>query len=318
MKLVLKSALGAIVAVLGALLAPLFALIARTGYGVGICRRFGFHPIRLHYYQPIPRYESVPETVFAERRDLPGIALDPERIRATLTKLAAYGAEASWPRTPQTSGTYSAANDNFGFSSAALLHAMIRAHNARRVIEIGGGYSSLISLAALEKNHGAQGYRFTCVEPYPSAWLRAAIAARPGAAELIEQGVEMLAPEDLAQLEANDILFIDSSHCVRLASDVNFLYLQVLPRLKAGVIVHIHDIYLPYEYPRVHFFGRNKMFWNEQYLLEALLSENPRWEVLLPGYLAQKDMEAEFRAAFPHYDSALDRRTSSFWLRRTG
>jgi len=317
LKTFLKPVLGAAVTLLAAALSPIFALVARTGYGVEICRRLGFQPIRLHYYQPIPRYESVPESTFVERHDLPGIALDTERIRATLARLTAYGSEANWPRVPQPAGIYSAANDNFGFSSAALLHAMIRSHGTRRVAEIGGGYSSLMSLAALEKNHGPHRYRFTCVEPYPSAWLRAAITARGGAAELIEQGVETLAPNMLAELEANDILFIDSSHCVRLASDVNFLYLQVLPRLKAGVIVHIHDIYLPYEYPRVHFFGHNKMFWNEQYLLEALLSENPHWEVLLPGFLVQKDMEAEFRAAFPYYDPALDRRTSSFWLRRS-
>jgi predicted O-methyltransferase YrrM len=318
LKTIVRALLGATLPLLASLLSPLFALVARTGYGVEICRRFGFHPIRLHYYQPIPRYESVPEATFTVRRDLPGVALDPDSTRATLTWLAAYGEEANWPRAPQPAGTYSAANDNFGFSSAALLHAMIRANGTRRVTEIGGGYSSLISLAALEKNHGPRGYRFTCVEPYPSAWLKAAIAERSGKAELIEQAVEKLPPESLAQLEAEDILFIDSSHCVRLASDVNFLYLQVLPRLKPGVIVHIHDIYLPYEYPRVHFFGRSKMFWNEQYLLEALLSENPRWEVILPGYMVQKDMEVEFRAAFPRYDPALDRKTSSFWLRRTG
>jgi hypothetical protein len=82
--------------------------------------------------------------------------------------------------------------------------------------------------------------------------------------------------------------------------------------------VHIHDIYIPYEYPREHFFGRNKMFWNEQYLLEALLTENPHWEFLLPGYFVQKDMEPEFRSAFPHYDPRTDRKTSSFWIRRVG
>jgi hypothetical protein len=147
-------------------------------------------------------------------------------------------------------------------------------------------------------------------------WLARAVRERAPAAELVGKTAESIDPAVLANLDAGDILFIDSSHCVRLASDVNYLFLQVLPRLRPGVIVHVHDIYLPYEYPRVHFFGPNKMFWNEQYLLEALLSENPHWEILLPGYLVQKDMEPDFRAAFPRYDPTRDRRTSSFWLRR--
>lgn len=314
----LRAVLRVVLPPLAALFSPFFALVARTGYGVEICRRFGFQPVRLHYYQPIPRYESVPEGVFEEPGRYPGFAIDPEKTRATLAELARYGAEASWPREPRPLGEYTAANDNFGFSSAALLHSFIRANGARKVIEIGGGYSSLITMAALEKNHGLGGYHFACVEPFPSKWLKAAIAARNASATLIEKPVETLDPAVLADLGAGDILFIDSSHCVRLASDVNFLYLQVLPRLAPGVIIHIHDIYLPYEYPRVHFFGANKLFWNEQYLLAAVLSENRNFEILLPGFFAQRNMESEFKAAFPHYDSARDRKTSSFWLRRVG
>jgi len=316
LKALAKSLLAVVLPPLAALLSPFFALVARTGYGVDICRRFGFHPIRLHYYQPVPQYESVPDAVFSERRDLPGIDISPDRIRATLQQLSAFGAEADWSRQPAAAGTYSATNDNFGFSSAAILHSMIRAHGTRKIIEIGGGWSSLISMAALERNHGPKGYEFICVEPYPIDWLARAVRERAPAAELVGKPVQQIDPAELADLDAGDILFIDSSHCVRLASDVNYLFLQVLPRLRPGVIVHIHDIYLPYEYPRVHFFGPNKMFWNEQYLLEGLLSENPRWEVLLPGFLVQKDMEAEFQAAFPRYDPARDRRTSSFWMRR--
>jgi predicted O-methyltransferase YrrM len=296
--------------------APIVYLASRAGIGIDVCRRVGFHPVRLHYYQPIPRYESVPESTFTARRELPGVHVDPESVRTTLKSLARFGAEATWTRTPALRGIYTADNQNFGFSSAALLHTMIRSHGTRKVVEIGGGYSSLITLGALEKNRPDGGYRFVCVEPYPFDWLAEEIRKRGRAAELINRAVEQLDPKTLTDLDANDILFIDSSHCVRLASDVNFLFLQVLPRLKPGVIVHVHDVYIPYEYPRVHFYGRNKLFWNEQYLLEAMLSENPHWDVILPGYLVQLDMEADFEAAFPHYDPSADRRTSSFWLRR--
>lgn len=306
-----------LVAKLGVLLtAPIYYFVARTGIGADLCRKFGFQPIRLHYYQPIPRYETLPDSVFTEPETLPGIPLSRDRFSATLTRLSEKSAETLWPDKAGAPGQYHTNNNNFGFSSAALLHTMIRTHNTRKVIEIGGGFSSLISLQALRLNHGDD-FHFDCVEPYPWSWLEETLRALPGA-RLLKQPVEQLDPDMLADLAANDILFIDSSHCVRLASDVNFLYLQVIPRLKPGVIVHIHDIYIPYEYPRVHFHGRQKLFWNEQYLLQALLTDNARLEVILPGFFVQKNMEIEFAAAFHAYDPAKHRRTSSFWLRVRG
>lgn len=298
------------------LTAPIYYFVARTGIGADLCRKFGFQPIRLHYYQPIPRYEALPDSIFTDPQTLPGIQLDRDRFSATLKHLSVKSAEAQWPDKAGALGEYHTNNDNFGFSSAALLHTMIRTHNTRKVIEIGGGFSSLISLHALRLNHG-DNFRFDCVEPYPWPWLEETLRAQSGA-RLLKQPVEQLAPDMLADLAENDILFIDSSHCVRLASDVNFLFLQVIPRLKPGVIVHIHDIYIPYEYPRVHFHGRQKLFWNEQYLLQALLTDNPRLEVILPGFFVQKDMENEFAAAFPAYDPIKHRRTSSFWMRVRG
>lgn len=298
------------------LTAPIYYFVARTGIGADLCRKFGFQPIRLHYYQPIPRYETLPDSVFTEPQTLPGIPLNRDRFSATLKHLSEKSAETQWPDKAGALGQYHTNNDNFGFSSAALLHTMIRTHNTRKVIEIGGGFSSLISLHALRLNHGND-FRFDCVEPYPWTWLEETLRAQSGA-RLLKQPVEQLDPDLLADLAENDILFIDSSHCVRLASDVNFLFLQVIPRLKPGVIVHIHDIYIPYEYPRVHFHGRQKLFWNEQYLLQALLTDNPRLEVILPGFFVQKDMENEFAAAFPAYDPVKHRRTSSFWMRVRG
>lgn len=316
LKSLLLALVGAFVKVGILITAPAYYFVARTGIGADLCRKFGFQPIRLHYYQPIPRYEALPDSVFTEPQNLPGIELDRSRFSATLRHLSQKAAETQWPDKPGAPGQYYTGNDNFGFSSAALLHTMIRTHNTRKVIEVGGGFSSLISLHALRLNH-CDDFRFDCVEPYPWPWLAETLRAQPGA-QLLKQPVEQLDPEKLADLAENDILFIDSSHCVRLASDVNFLFLQVIPRLKPGVIVHIHDIYIPYEYPRVHFHGRQKLFWNEQYLLQALLTDNPRLEVLLPGFFVQKDMETEFAAAFPAYDPAKHRRTSSFWMRVRG
>jgi len=200
----------------------------------------------------------------------------------------------------------------FGYSSAALLHSMIRASGSRRVIEVGGGYSSLISLAALKLN-GA-GFSFTCVEPYPRPWFAEAIAAAGG--RLVREPVQSLPRGFFDGLEAGDLLFIDSSHVAKLGSDVNRLFHEVLPALKRGVLVHVHDIYIPYEYPAEHFLSSHKNFWNEQYLLQAMLSANPSYEVVMPGFFVQTELGAQFRAAFPRYDPARHRRTSSFYFRK--
>jgi hypothetical protein len=262
----------------------------------------------------VPHYETLPASLFEGAQPHPGIDLAPERSRALLREMAAYGAECRWPEAAGAPGTYYASNDNFGFSSAAPLHALIRHFRPRRVVEVGGGYSSLISLAALRANGGD--WRFTCIEPYPFDWLRRAIAAEQSHAALVDAPVQKADPALFDALQANDILFIDSSHVATAGSDVNCLFHQVLPRLAPGVLVHVHDIYLPYEYPAVHFFGESKLFWNEQYLLQAFLAGNQAFEVLLPVFHVQSTQEADYRAAFPHYDSARHRKSSSFWMRR--
>jgi hypothetical protein len=308
----LKRALGIAALPVVAAAAPFYALAARTGVGVTLCRRLGFHPLPVHFYSPVPSYESVAAGHFREPRPCPGIDLDPPRLAAELRKLAQYATECEWPDASEGSGTYHTQNEMFGYSSAALLHCMLRAHATRRVIEVGGGYSSLISLAALHANSAQRG--FTCVEPYPRPWLAPAISKAGG--QLVRQPVQSLAPSFFDELEAGDLLFIDSSHVAKLASDVNFLFLEVLPRLRPGVLVHVHDIYIPYEYPAEHFFSGQKVFWNEQYVLQAMLSANPAYQVVLPGFFVQTELAAEFAAAFPRYQPEQHRRTSSFYIRK--
>jgi len=303
----LKRLLGLTALPFVALAAPFYAVAARTGIGLGICRRLGFHPLRVHFYTPVPAYEEVPARHFLERHACPGIDLNTD-----LAPLARFAGECDWPEQPAGAGRYYSQNGMFGYSSAVLLHCVLRSYASRRVIEVGGGYSSLISMAALRLN--GPGGTFTCVEPYPSAWLAQAIASSGG--KLVREPVQTLGPELFGELQAGDLLFIDSSHVSKLASDVNHLYLSVLPTLRPGVLVHVHDIYIPYEYPREHFFSSNQQFWNEQYLLQALLSANPALEVLVPAYYLQSDRVPEFKAAFPGWDPQRHRRSSSFYFRK--
>ena len=150
------------------------------------------------------------------------------------------------------------------------------------------------------------------IDPYPKMELMAGL---PGLTRLIREKAENVEPDFFSQLEAGDILFIDSSHVVRTGGEINFLYLEVLPRLKPGVLVHVHDIFLPREYPRDWFF-RLRHSWTEQYLLQAFLIFNRAYSVTWCSQFMHLRYPRELKLAFPGYDeSSLP---ASFWMRRNG
>ena len=135
---------------------------------------------------------------------------------------------------------------------------------------------------------------------------------------LIDKRVELVNLQEFEILEDHDILFIDSSHTVKIGGDVNFLYLEVLPRLNPGVIVHVHDIDIPYEYQEVYATNSSfRMFWTESYLLQAFLAFNSSFEVLLAMNFIQTDHTDIYCQAFPHFDLEKNWSNSrSFWMRR--
>jgi hypothetical protein len=115
----------------------------------------------------------------------------------------------------------------------------------------------------------------------------------------MQKKIQEVSPDTFQQLGANDILFIDSSHVVKCGGDVNYLFLEVLPRLQPGVIVHVHDIFLPGDYPK-SWVKEHLRFWSEQYLLQAFLLFNSEYEVLLCNSYLDHKYGAELRAAFPN------------------
>jgi hypothetical protein len=171
---------------------------------------------------------------------------------------------------------------------------------------VGSGFSSLVAAEAIAKNKNSA---LVCIEPFPLDFLRRGF---PGLHSLIEKKVEDIDLEFFSQLDSGDILFIDSSHTVKIGGDVNYLFLEVLPRLRPGVVVHVHDIFLPFDYRRDWVMDELR-FWTEQYLLQAFLSFNSEFEVLMAnGYLAHRYMEA-LKAAFPN---STWWGGGSFWMRR--
>jgi Methyltransferase domain len=305
----------------GPVLAPIVTRMARTGAGTDSCLRRGSLPMPVHYYSPVPDLNDLERRkVWYRRSPLSGIDFRSDQQKALLRQLGLeYGQECDWPLEP-TSDPYQfhLQNQNFSYGCAASTHCIIRHFKPRRVIEIGSGNSSLVIAAAVNRNareSDGQATDYTIVDPYPRLTSETGL---PGLSRLHKQPVEQLEVDFFRQLGENDLLFIDSGHTVRIGGDVNFLILDVLPCLAPGVIVHVHDIGLPSEYPKVYATNpRFRMFWTEAYLLQAFLCFNTEFEVLLAMSSLMQDYAAQFRAAFPLYDPAKYPMISgSFWLRR--
>lgn len=164
-------------------------------------------------------------------------------------------------------------NCQFSWLDARALFCFLRLWQPKRIVEVGSGYSSV--LISDVKRRFLNKTTIQCVEPYPRPFLR-----RSGLGlELVQKKVQDVPIEFFTSLEAGDLLFIDSSHVCKTGSDVNYLYLYVLPQLRAGVRIHIHDIFLPNEYPKSWVIDENRS-WNEQYLLQALLMFSRGFTVL--------------------------------------
>jgi hypothetical protein len=297
------------------------AWLAKLGWRLGgrpwaAYERQGLVPVPLHYYHPYPRADDPALSRFWERKSgLQGVEASLDEALGLLEEIGrAFGAECVWPESSADPHAYHSSNGTFGYASAAVAHAMIRHLAPRRVIEVGSGYSTHILGGALARNAKDAGHagELISIEPHPPEILNTEI---PCLTRRIARPVEEVDPSLFEGLGRNDVLFIDSSHVIRYGGDVLFLYLEVLPALAPGVVVHVHDIHLPEPYPRVYF-DENRYVWNEQYLLQAFLCHNARFRVLLPCWWIHRDHDDCFRQAFPRYDPASHRPGSSLWIER--
>lgn len=285
----------------------------------GFFEKLGIHLTSVHYYSPIPdtRELRASGSIWEQESPLAGVDLNDQRQLTLLREFQAYSRECEFPldRT-STPHEYFARNPDFSLADASMLHCMIRSGRPKRIIEVGSGFSTYVSARAclINQDEGcATG--LAAIEPYPNPVLRAGI---PGLAELISTKVEHVGIDVFTSLEEGDILFIDSSHVVRMGNDVVFLFLEVLPQLKKGTIVHVHDIFLPKPYPRPWVMNIQR-FWSEQYLLQAFLAFNSHFEVLWGGNFSYEKHRDDVVSGFPLLTQLawLDQLPSSFWIRKT-
>src|SRR5262245_55626837 len=214
-----------------------------------LLERVGIHLTPNHYHFPIPDTSRLKESTWRHVSELPGLEMnEPEQI-ALLDRLGgSVGQEwAGLPRKRTDGQTeFYLENGHFETVDAEMFYGLVRDRGPRRILEIGSGFSTRLALLALERN-GASGKPgvVTLVDPRPPDWLR------PGTAHIdrvIASPVQELPLREFTALGASDMLFIDSTHVLAIGSDVQFLFLEVLPRLNPGVLVHVHDIFFPGEY----------------------------------------------------------------------
>jgi predicted O-methyltransferase YrrM len=277
----------------------------------------GIHIIPCHYYSPIPNTGELPEELWQRNRLPIGFDLRIEPAMQWLTKLSQrYRGELSTFRVERALAghTYYLNNTAFKAGDAEVLYLILRQLKPRRIIEIGSGYSTLLICQAIRANHEEMPEyhcEFIAIEPNPPSFLT---PLPPELTRLEPKPIQEITSDLFSSLSENDVLFIDSSHAVRIGSDCVHECLTILPALAPGVVVHIHDIFIPAEYPRM-FIDEARFFWNEQYLLEAFLSFNHEFEVIMPVHAIWSLHREAFSEAIP---SIKGERMApcSFWVRR--
>lgn len=195
-------------------------------------------------------------------------------------------------------------NSFFGRGDAEILYQMIRYYRPKKIIEIGSGHSTLIALEAIKKNNFKTDFK--CIEPYENLWLENL------GISIIRKKIEDINYKKQVLLNKNDILFIDSSHIIKPGGDILKIYLEIIPFLRKGVIVHVHDIFTPKNYLQ-NWINDHVLFWNEQYLLEALLSDSNKYKIICSLNFLQKKYYNQLKRVCPYIQKNSE--PSSFYFK---
>jgi hypothetical protein len=284
--------------------------LLRRGYLLArrLLGRLGFQLVYASYDSPIPDLKAVERDYFDQPSPMRGIDFDVERQLEFLEReLAELCREFNPPRSAVDAGPnrFYLRNGTYESVDAELLYAMIRRFRPRRVLELGSGYSTLIISEALVPDDWVKRTSvLRTYDPYRSEII-------PSDASVAPVPVQKIPDSAFRELGAGDLLFVDTSHTVKLGGDVNRIVLDLLPLLQPGVIVHFHDIFLPYPYSRAHL--EDAHFWTEQYLLQAFLIDNDSWEVLIGAHAVARAYPERLAASVPSFTP--DVRPGAFWIR---
>ena len=269
-----------------------------------------------HYYSPLPDTEALERLskqveYSTSVTDIPGIELNSKAQRDwLLCAVAEFGGLPIGEQGHEIK-RYNGTNPFFEYADAWSTYAMMRCYKPEHIIEVGSGFSSALML---DVNDGFLDGKtqFTFIEPYPERLIELLSTDDRDICEIFVQPVQDVPIEKFMILREGDILFIDSSHVSKVGSDVNFLFHDVIPLLAPGVIVHVHDVLWPFEYPLAWF--REGRAWNEVYMLRSFLQFNDTFEILLYNSYLKECFPELFIGEMKGF---IERPGGSFWMRKT-
>ena len=257
------------------------------------------HVTPVDYYSPIPNISELDPKIFEKIYDATGMDWN---VSEQLHYLHSIFAKYSGEYTPST-------NIGLTLVDSFILYAMIREIKPKVMIEVGSGETTKISLQAIEMNEKeGMECKFYAVEPYPHDFLRQ-ISRRNF--KLIDKKVEEV---DIDFLITADLFFIDSSHVLKIGSDVNYEILEIVPKLKKDAVIHWHDIMMPTNYWEDWTYQGTK-FWNESYMLHAFMLFNDTFKIIWGSRYMQLNHSEAMKKQFPYF-LPQEHRCTSFWVQR--
>jgi predicted O-methyltransferase YrrM len=266
-----------------------------------------------HYYSPIPRIEDVrrDEAQLFDRdvREIADVALDVGLQLEFLSALERVYPEQPFPEQPRKDRRYHLDNKYFPYSDGIFLYGMLRAAQPRKVLEVGSGFSSAALLDVNERFFD-DAVECTFIEPDTGRLEKLLRGRDRERVRVFERRVQEVSLEEFTRLEAGDILFLDSSHVVKIGSDVQRVFNEILPALRPGVLIHFHDIFFPFEYPRRWVY--RGVAWNEAYVLRAFLQHNESYRIVAWNDYLERAHGERIRASLP----LCTRNSGSLWLRK--
>jgi predicted O-methyltransferase YrrM len=282
-------------------------------------RRFLAYPPG-HYYSPLPSVSELAKDelrIFADPPSIEGMDLNLPSQWDWVVGSADGLRNIAWPKERDPDFRYWSNNVYFNSADVAALLSVMQRACPRRIVEVGSGFSSACMLDINDRLFRGE-IQFTFVEPYPERLRSLLRKGDSRNATVIESRLQDTSLKVFTSLEANDILFVDSSHVAKIGSDVNHLFFEILPRIQPGVFVHIHDVFWPFEYPKVWL--EEGRAWNEQYMLRAFLQGNSQFEIVLFGSLLESLDRLRFERYWPMVGERsaenLNIGSGSIWLRR--
>jgi hypothetical protein len=280
--------------------------VSAYAFARSLFARLGLQVVVKSFYSPIPDLKALSAETWERRSDLAGVKFDLESQLELLYELEMYLHEFDPPRRKLTAHGYYRENPSYGTGDADVLYAMTRRFQPECIVELGSGFTTLVLAQALRENGAG---KLRVYDPYPGV----VGSQTPGVGELQPMPAQEVPLGVFAELESDDFLVVDTTHTVKTGGDVNRIILDVLPRLAPGVLVHFHDIFLPYEYPR-EWPERFGLFWSEQYLLQAFLAMNRDYEVVCALHTLFREHPRLLHELIPALREG--GAPAAFWIRR--